>query len=427
MEAKKVLPMAICPIQFNSFNQLLEKIGCIEASVLYCLLHFQWNQTKITKNSVRCIARSREQMATWLSLSTRKIDTLLKILEKKGFIRKRCGLWYGKKRLFINCLYQDDLKINLTLLNILVHKTGSIKSAVIFAKLLFASNNTKILEEGITWCSFKKKTISDWAGISIRTLDTILNKFVKNNLLLKKNLNRYGKKQQHFHIYQNVINQISLQFTQVNDKNSAISKQQIKTTNVKICRSQPAKNEISIRRTTNLQEKRNINISLSCDTKLSDDVRMALAQKQTVSSSHLREIVEQVKYAIQRLLDNKTVKSIRHALYRCLKIIRDGNWKVPFGFYKYSEYGCNLVTKRDINSQTWEAQKAQEIGQRQIKPLQNNLLNQQLQPIAHRLKAFKDQFSLSTEQKQQVEYLLGQAKKLIGLGADKQILVQAVQ
>lgn len=427
MEAKNLSSLAICPIKFDSFDKLLGKVQCIDASVLYCLLHFQCKHTKITKYGHRCIARSREQLSQWLQLSTRKIDTLLNKLETLGFIKKRSSLWYGKKRLFISCHYLDELSINSKLLNILIKKTGSIKNAVVLAKLAFAYNNTNIQNENKSWCTFKKDTLSTWCGMSIRTLDKILKELSEKGLILKKILNRYGKRQQHFHIYQKVIHNINEEYSALNTETTTKNMTNNNTNNNN-CVPQPAKNAKPIRIKTHQQKENNINIFIF-DEKNEPEKFLKSAMSQlkhslNVSQSQFNELYEQVKFTIKHLLQNKKVQSFRHAVYRCLKIIRDGNWKVPFGFYKYADYGKKLAEIRRLKAHDWEIQKSVELAQRQNKPKINKDLDNQLERISGRLKEFYQQTSVSSTQKQILESLVSQAQKLISLGANRNIFTQ---
>src|SRR5437016_7964971 len=94
--------ISICPLNFNEFSSLNLKLKNLDASILYAKLKFHEINSTIKKGGKTCIARSRDQIASWFGFGVKKIDRLLSFLEEEGMIEKQVGLWYGKKRLFIS-------------------------------------------------------------------------------------------------------------------------------------------------------------------------------------------------------------------------------------------------------------------------------------------------------------------------------------
>ena len=209
MATLAVSPIELCPLHFGDLALFNRKIGNLDEVLLYSKICFHQQHSKISHAGRQCIARSRQDMANWFGWSLRKIDALLASLEKKGFISKAVGLWKGIKAFFISAVNKITyLPINLTKLNALISHTGSVLSSIIFSRIAFGMNKTKLEHEGLKWCAIKKEVLADLVGIGIRTLDKILNTLQEKGLILKKNFVHKGKRQMHYHIPENAINSI---------------------------------------------------------------------------------------------------------------------------------------------------------------------------------------------------------------------------
>jgi len=209
MATLAVSPIELCPLHFGDLALFNRKIGNLDEVLLYSKICFHQQHSKISHAGRHCIARSRQAMANWFGWSLRKVDALLASLEKKGFISKTVGLWKGIKAFFISAVNKITyLPINLTKLNTLTQHTGSVISSIIFSRIAFGMNNTKLEHEGLRWCSIKKEVLADLVSIGIRTLDKILNSLHKKGLILKKNFIHRSKRQMHYHIPESAINTI---------------------------------------------------------------------------------------------------------------------------------------------------------------------------------------------------------------------------
>jgi len=209
MATLAVSPIELCPLHFGDLALFNRKIGNLDEVLLYSKICFHQQHSKISHAGRQCIARSRQSMANWFGWSLRKIDALLASLEKKGFISKAVGLWKGIKSFFISAVNKITyLPINLTKLNTLTQHTGSVISSIIFSRIAFGMNNTKLEHDGLGWCSIKKEVLADLVGIGIRTLDKILNSLQEKGLILKNNFVHRGKRQMHYHIPNSAIKTI---------------------------------------------------------------------------------------------------------------------------------------------------------------------------------------------------------------------------
>ena len=433
MATLAVSPIELCPLHFGDLALFNRKIGNLDEVLLYSKICFHQQHSKISHAGRQCIARSRQDMANWFGWSLRKIDALLASLEKKGFISKTVGLWKGIKAFFISSVKKITyLPINLTRLNTLTQHTGSVISSIIFSRIAFGMNNTKLEHEGIKWCAIKKEVLADLVGIGIRTLDKILNSLKEKGLILKKNFIHRGKRQMHYHIPESTINTIVASMEKASGQKP--KKEQIKSNfdheiNKKIacagtnnatgyphqnCRLEPAKSLSSIKEDQTKQKTKNITTQdnqawyrelphvearvesdIHClkdkevkgegtigtkgtGNSTSEKVIYSLSARQQryikgvvkkimerdgIKVSNPKELLHQLCYAVANDMKHKGLEFL-HAVNRNTKIIRDGNWKTPFGFYKYSDFGLKAMQNRIASDKKNEKNKTLECQSR---------------------------------------------------------------
>ena len=356
----------LCPINFREFDQLNKKLNNLEASVLFSRIKFNQSNSKIKRAGKTYIIRSRDQIASWFGFSLKKVDRLLSILNEKNLIEKRTGSWYGTKKLFITTTDQfDKIPVNLKILNNLTHSIGCLKTALVFSKIAYSFSKSNIQHKGLKWCTIKKKALSIWAGVSIRTLDKILESILKKGLVLKKNFLWKEKVQTHFHIPDFSIK--SLKTCEQQPYKPNINR----SSNVQNCRLIPAKTGASIILRTKIKEKNNSNTfkTFTKHKKQSDITFHKIGKeltyrqlryltsaiektitKKNIKISNPTEVLEQLKFSIVNPQQIKGITQFKHATSFCMKILGDNNWKTPIGFYKFSPIGKKIkenIEKRE--------------------------------------------------------------------------------
>ena len=367
--------MALCPINFKMFDKLKSETNNIESALLLSKIQFHSAKTKIIKDGKKCIARSREQLSEWFGFSKNKTDTLIKCLEEKGLIEKRIGLWYGQKRVFIHSKKENQSPINIELLNTIIELTGSLKAALVFSKLAFKHAHTNIIHENLSWCCITREDLSLWSGFSLRNIDSLLIGLERKGLILKKTFSYFGRVKLHFHIPSPVIEVVNKKSQQ-----TSLPQEVIHTEN---CSAHPAKNQRSIRISTNTKKTNNntkpalahpIQARSEQETKPICDIILntqtnVLSQRQNkfvkaslsrtierfdlkISSPH--EILEEVAFSITQSQQHKAIASFKHRVSRCMKIIASKQWKTPFGFSKHSEIGSSIHEKNEGRAGHWQ-------------------------------------------------------------------------
>ena len=203
----------MCPVNFKKFSQINNLTQNLDASLLYSKLKFHQLNSKIKQNGKTWIIRSRAQIADWFQYSTKKVDRLIKHLESIGLLEKKVSMCYGTKKLFLSVDKSiDSVPINTKLLSILLELSGSLHAALIFSKIIFATTNTKIVHEQKKWCCLKKNDLSNWSGLSIRTIDSVMRHLATKGLILEKKFLWKNRLHTHYHIPNFVIQTVRDKF-----------------------------------------------------------------------------------------------------------------------------------------------------------------------------------------------------------------------
>ena len=168
---------------------------------------------------------TRKQIAGWFGFSLDKTDKLLNLLISKGYISKKAILWYGVKKLIITVDESVECPaINFNLLDDLIDRTGSVKTALLFCHISFRFANSIIKHENTSWCCINKETLANWSNISIRTIDGILKTLIQKGLINKSLFSWNNKSQTHFNIPKSIIEALQKHWdkTEKEAKNSNI-------------------------------------------------------------------------------------------------------------------------------------------------------------------------------------------------------------
>ena len=389
------------PINFIALNKLTESVKDLDAILLFSKIKFHEMHSKLTlKNGMKCITRTREVMAKWFDFGLGKLDRLLKILEKKGLIEIQKRLWYGKKQLFIATTQEESYAaINTKVFTLLTEETGCLKASVLFARIAFAMRNTKITHAGQKWCCLTREDIATLLSTSLRTADAVIQKLVTKKLILAQNLVFKKKRRLHFSIPEEILNTLSQKAIAIMneikpEKQGRVepkeAKPEIEVSHSHSCRffeGEPAKNEVPIILSTNsLKENNNtvashdeqkkvtvnhhdcsdINLNTIND-KLNERQLLFLQsslkrtiQRERLTITNEKELFEELQYSILNPQQRRGVSSFKHAVSRCMELLRQRTWRTPFGFHRYTEYGQEIKNYREDQLRMHEERKKKE-------------------------------------------------------------------
>ncbi len=464
----------LCPINFKKFDDFKKQVGNIEEALLLAKIRFHLQNSKITKNGSKCIARSREKISSWYGFSLRKTDELLKSLEKKGFISYVNGMWYGVKKLFISEKSTENttIPINISLFSMLIEVTESVNSALAYSRIAYTFAQTKKHQNDLPWCFLRKRSLASYLDISIRTLDKILENLIKKGLLIKKNLVSCGRRQTHFHIpisslkalkkrFMDKANSIEAQ-TRLHEQDSSelkgvLKAKIIRAQSCKNCRLEPAKSATSIRIRTPNKKKTTNNTEITVEPNkelnrpqetFKDDTNFSktqisyiggaiktLIERDKVRISDVKSLVSEVKYAVKKILE-KGVLGFKYAVNRICSIVRSGNWSTPFGFYKYTQEGKILISRKEEHFHEHQKRKQENTQNTSIfneflKNKSNNFATKEALNIADAMKKMAEKIRTftgdSTVLRQVVEKYYVRLQDLIRQGADRDLIMASLK
>ena len=365
MRANTLSSAAICPVNFKYFSKINEVTRDLDSSLLFAKLKFHQVNSKLKKGGRTWIVRSREQMAAWFGFSLSKVDNILSSLESQGLLEKKVSLWYGERRTFLSVSDQSNpVPVNMQSLEALTQISGSLRAALVFSRIAFAFANTTISHGEKKWCCIKREDLSKWSGLSVRTIDSILNALDKKSLLIRGKFSWGGRVQSHFHIPESIIQMVKkCSDRKKEEKMAELLEVTNSTVSSKNCRSWPAKMTGSLRLRSKRKETSNNRSDIIFDrigNKLSDRqdsyLRKALnrvIEKKQIRVSNPIEVLQQIRFSITNPQQHKGISSFRHALSRCLKILNDGNWRDPIGFNNHSDIGRELKEQQIEREKSW--------------------------------------------------------------------------
>jgi DNA-binding MarR family transcriptional regulator len=478
------LNFACIPFNFSQLEAVNQQTGDIDTTLLYAALRFWINKSKLFSHGTRTIARTREQLASFLRLTPSKIDNRVKRLEKLNFIQKTVGTWFCKKRLFISTKEgAPEIEVHFRKLLFLNQHTGDSKASLLWAKIAFALNKSLITHENTHWCSLKRKTIAKLLCVSLRTVDSIVEDLEQKGLIVSKNFVWRGKRQLHFTIpmpvYEKIetgliqwLEQYDIQTPKKTERKETGEKSippeclVTKEADPSFCREEPAKTEKSIRLNSSIQysnstihsklswvmestvlENENTESPHIKNTKKekydTSDITLNLineeltyrqfcflrvAFKKTIEKAHLtvtneEEVFEEIKFSILNPAQRKGVSSFKHAVSRCMLLLRRKIWRTPFGFHRYAEYGKEVKFYREAQLQAHEARKKEECSHERKSTLQTDSYTAQAirwsQQLSTYIQDTQRKIGNTTDLMAKIEFAANRVVEFINKGADK--------
>jgi hypothetical protein len=75
-----------------------------------------------------------------------------------------------------------------------------------------------------------------------------------------------------------------------------------------------------------------------------------------------KELFAQLTFALLNKAFMPTAKTFRHRMSIFSKLLREGRWSTPKGFYKYSDLGQSIAEKQALNQARYETEKREVCG-----------------------------------------------------------------
>jgi hypothetical protein len=310
-----------------------------------------------TKFKDKTIARSREQLASYVSMSKKVADRLLKQLKQQGLIKIRTGLFFNRKRFFISSKENLKASVNAKKMNILTKHTKDNRASLLVAHIAYKIQSyTDIIkkdEKLYTRCTREelKKLLHTTNG---RAVDILLSNLETQKIAQKEGRYLSGKcyylsiDDRFYNTFCSEYEQAQTQAMEAQilnkqDKTStSYNNRYVRDINIKNnntnTRSSYARDTEKTKTTT---EQTNVNgscvtINLSTgEHKMSNADwayllaalnRTVLAQKNTIDVQRLNS---ELRYALSTAAHTQRMTSFKHCVNSFMYLIRTGTWKQP--------------------------------------------------------------------------------------------------
>lgn len=346
----------LCIANFKQFAEINEYTRDLDESLLFGDILFQLSNTTLIKDGKKEIARQRSQLAKRLDMSISTIQRKLKSLKEYSLISISLRKWFGKKRMFISSEKDIHFSINITKLHFLNEYTDDTKCSIAlsyFAYQLMQSDcHTRY---GKDWCYVPKADLAKLLVASEMTAHQTVKKLETTGLIDRKG--QYGGEAAFLvRINPTKLAEISAEWEVREEKYAAEKKAKAEA--------KAAKNAVqNLEKSSNLElsinnrdidtiyiKNNNIDITESSINfeqtgyELSSQQRKYLdvALERTVLNAKVPLIdfsllKQEVNFAIESIGHRKGTLSFKHAVNRFMLLIRNGDWKTPFGYHKYSD------------------------------------------------------------------------------------------
>ncbi len=361
-------------IYFNTFEKYLSQIKNIEYLTVLSRIQYHCKNSKINKSGKIWFTRKKSELAEWFGLSNAKITSILFNLKELGLIECANFKFKGIKQLHVSIKDLETIYIGFEALEKVISVTGDLRTALLYLKILYGFNNSKIQHEDKKWVAKSREELATWSNISLRTLDKSIAHLEELGLLVKRTYKWQGAPICHFHIIEEAVETI---FTSMPATTKTINLEKTQTESVistsvdkkegsfftplnnEICIVDSAKYELPYIKETNLKNpiKKTNNtdepVNNSSSQKEAGDMNFVfsnreegylkgalsnLIQRDKVKISSPNELLDQVKFSVSNWVKGNKM-SFSHAVNRACMIIKSGNWHTPMGFHKHSDIG----------------------------------------------------------------------------------------
>jgi hypothetical protein len=361
-------------INFGELKALMGKTGDFGKSILYGRLKHQVNNTKVTRDGKNVIARTREAIAGYNGKGLTETDEDLRDLVTMGAIDCKAGMWNGNKRMFIACNWGYNLGINARKYDVMNRYTGGIKQSVILSYIAYCTAANPLIYQrgrfkGYPSVIISKRKIMELLGVTLRTANAYIEGLAKKAIVQYEGRRLWGEGQYHIQIqpgfYEAFVEAWKEEEEEYRQKQTALKLAKRAKSGVSIRIKKESKEEI-INNNTLVDENGTIILSMREQSYLAEAVKRTLARTKGVTWT-FATLLAQVRYAMSFKEQRKGTKSFAHAINRAMFLVREGLWKMPFGYEKYSfagigererlnnlenEYMCpEAVRRRDENEQ----------------------------------------------------------------------------
>lgn len=335
----------LCFVNFKQLAVINDVVQDLDASILFGAIKHQTSNTKLIKNGAKMIARTRRQLANYLNCSLKSIDRKIEQLKSMSLIQTVVGMWYGKKRMFVQCKEDINFSINIRKLQFLNTHTGGNKSSVALAYFAYMIALEKPnAQKG--WCSVQKVDLAKLLGLTLKGAYAIVIALEQKGFIVRtpRHLRHYVT------INKAKYDELMEEWAKIEDANKAIKENIIAhkrtnlTTSINNRYIHTVENINNNTKYIDSLEKSGGDVNFNQNVLNLSKRELAYAKaavertvlKAKVAVDDIKTLWLQVQFALSTPAHCKGTNGFKHSVNRFMQIIRTGGWKMPFGYEKYS-------------------------------------------------------------------------------------------
>lgn len=177
--------LSYCPFNIKFIDKLIAKTANYKEAILYSVLYAYSCQSRDRRSSRIIITTTI--LKEYMPFSQHTFLTLLNNLADKQLIAKKCIHERGTKKLrIILKITFDKSPVNLKLLKVLNNRCMTSSESLLFGRILFSCNTTRITHDNKKWSALSKPFLATHMSLSLRTIDRLLASLDEKELIDKK-------------------------------------------------------------------------------------------------------------------------------------------------------------------------------------------------------------------------------------------------
>jgi DNA-binding MarR family transcriptional regulator len=379
-----------CPFfSVSKISEIIRKCGDIDTAVLAFHLKFKSNHNKYMQaDGKRKMSLTRREIASYYGWGLAHTDSVIRNLRNTGLVKVTIRTANKRSKLFFE--FDDQMlpfPIHITALHRMAQVLG-LKEAALFSYLLYRQRNSELNYQDDRWAAITREEMATFLQVSKPTVTRLLSTLKDRGIITMENRVFNDQIQLHVSIPKQAHELLAPLVNQFHVKKEDKSYQQqppatpevihrgcdqnrigdvIKTEAVYIEKNKH-KNNITKSAKIDQYRKRSKNEIRPIGQELTDKQHryLEVAVKRTLEDLGKpeleRQIFEEVKFNVLSPQQHKGIDDFLWVVNRAMVLIRNRQWKTPWGFKKYSEYGKRQAEHKQTHMEAHLAFKQAELA-----------------------------------------------------------------
>ncbi len=177
--------LSYCAFNIKFLDKLIAKTANHKEAILYSVLYaYSFRGSNV---SFSPIIITTTILKEYMPFSQHTFLTLLNNLAAKKLIAKKCIHERGIKKLRVTLKINFGTSpVNLKLLKALNNRCLASSESLLFCRILFSCNTTRITHDNKKWSAVSKPFLANHMSLSVRTVDRLIDSLNEKELIDKK-------------------------------------------------------------------------------------------------------------------------------------------------------------------------------------------------------------------------------------------------